>query len=63
MVKVRNGPFFRAGYADGGGALVDWTVSVGTGYDLFGGRDLAAIGLNWARAPGTATNPRDQWTA
>jgi len=58
-------PFFRAGYADGGGALVDRTVSVGTGYDLFGGRDLAAIGLNWARAPGTATvpNPRDQFTA
>ena len=58
-------PFFRAGYADGGGALVDRTVSVGTGYDLFGGRDLAAIGLNWARAPGTATvpDPRDQFTA
>ncbi|MGA9251881.1 MAG: carbohydrate porin [Roseobacter sp.] len=39
-------------------------MSVGTGYDLFRSRELAAIGLNWARALGTATvtNPRDQFT-
>jgi len=29
-------------------------------FDLFGGRHLAAIGLNWARAPGTVPNPRDR---
>lgn len=58
-------PFFRAGYADGGGAFVDRSISIGTGYDLFGGRDLVAVGLNWGRAPKStgAPGPRDQYTA
>jgi porin len=44
-------PFLRAGYAKGGGTLVDRSVSVGTEYTLFGGRDQLGIGLNWGRAP------------
>lgn len=35
------------------------TVSVGTGCDARGGKDLAGIGLNWGRAPNT---DRDQYT-
>ncbi|MEY8120720.1 MULTISPECIES: carbohydrate porin [unclassified Falsihalocynthiibacter] len=55
-------PFFKAGYSDGGGTFVDRSVSIGTGYDLFSGRDLVAVGLNWGRAPksATLTNPPDQ---
>lgn len=52
-------PFLRAGYADGGGRPLDRSVSIGTGYDARGGKDLAGIGLNWARAP---DNSRDQFT-
>lgn len=52
-------PFLRAGYADGGGTALDRSVSVGTGYDTRGGKDLAGLGLNWGRAPGS---PRDQFT-
>lgn len=49
-------PFFRAGYANGGGTLLDRSVSVGTGYDARGGKDLAGIGVNWGRAPGSSRN-------
>ena len=52
-------PFFRAGYADGGGRKLDRSVSIGTGYDARGGKDLAGLGLNWGRAP---DNSRDQFT-
>jgi porin len=52
-------PFFRAGYADGGGRSLDRSVSIGTGYDARGGKDLAGLGLNWGRAPG---NSRDQYS-
>ena len=52
-------PFLRGGYADGGGRPLDRSVSIGTGYDARGGKDLAGIGLNWARAP---DNSRDQFT-
>lgn len=52
-------PFLRAGYADGGGASLDRTVSVGTGYDARDGQDLAGVGLSWGRAP---DNDRDQYT-
>lgn len=57
-------PFFRAGYADGGGGPVERSVSVGTGYTLFGARDQLGVGLNWGRAPqGTNVGqPRDQYT-
>lgn len=52
-------PFFRAGYADGGGRQLDRSVSIGTGYEARGGADLAGIGLNWGRAPDSS---RDQFT-
>jgi porin len=52
-------PFLRGGYADGGGRPLDRSVSIGTGYDARGGKDLAGMGLNWARAP---DNSRDQFT-
>ncbi len=52
-------PFLRAGYADGAGTSLDRTVSIGTGYDVCDGKDLAGIALSWGRAPG---NDRDQYT-
>ena len=52
-------PFLRAGYADGGGTFLDRAISVGTGYDARGGRDLAGLGLGWGRAPGSL---QDQYT-
>lgn len=52
-------PFFRAGYADGGGVPMDRTISIGTGYDARGGEDLAGVGVNWGRAP---ESMRDQYT-
>jgi len=52
-------PYFRAGYADGGGASLDRTISIGTGYDARDSQDLAGIGLSWGRAP---DNDRDQYT-
>ncbi len=64
-VAERWTPFFRAGYADGGGALVDRSISIGTGYSLFNGRDQLGIGLNWSKAPQGTTSgqSRDQYTA
>jgi porin len=57
-------PFFRAGYADGGGALLDRSVSIGTGYSLFDGRDQLGVGLNWGKAPENSKTKtdRDQYT-
>ena len=49
-------PFFRTGYSDGGGPSLDRAVSVGTGYDARGGKDLAGVGVNWGRAPGSTRN-------
>lgn len=49
-------PFFRAGYSDGGGAPLDRSVSLGTGYDVRDGQDLAGLALNWGRAPGSSLN-------
>ena len=58
-------PFVRAGFSDGGGALVDRTVSAGLGRRLTHRTDdYAAIGFNWGRPPAGAegTSPRDQYT-
>ena len=52
-------PFFRAGYAQGGGRQLDRSVSIGTGYEARGGEDLAGFGVNWGKATG---NPRDQYS-
>ncbi|WP_170574697.1 carbohydrate porin [Ruegeria atlantica] len=58
-------PFIRAGYANGGGAPVDRSVSVGTGYSVFDGRDQLGFGLNWSRSPQDTVvrSTRDQYTA
>ncbi|MCB1231837.1 MAG: carbohydrate porin [Verrucomicrobiae bacterium] len=52
-------PFLRAGYAEDAGVSLDRAVSIGTGYDARGGKDLAGIGLGWGQAPGI---DRDQLT-
>lgn len=64
-IAERWSPFLRAGYADGGGALVDRAVSIGTGYSLFDGRDQIGAGVGWARAPSRTTGDatRNQYTA
>ena len=57
-------PFVRAGYSDGGGALVDRTVSAGLGYRINDRNDYVGLGANWGR-PATesaADNSRDQYT-
>lgn len=56
-------PFFRAGVSDGGGALVDRSISTGVGYKLNEKNDFVGLGLNWGRTG--AMNPwpdRDQYT-
>ena len=54
-------PFLRAGYSDGGGALLEKTVSGGVGYYFKESKDLAGFGLNWGRPPGSGLD--DQYTA
>jgi len=49
-------PFLRAGYSDGGGALVDRMVGTGIGYRLNERNDYLAFGAGWARAPGSSEN-------
>jgi len=49
-------PFFRAGYSDGGGAIVDRAISTGVGYKLSGRDDFVGFGAGWARAPGSDEN-------
>ena len=57
-------PFFRAGYSDGGGALLKRVVSTGIGYASSGRHDYVGVGASWARAPaGSGSDPnRDQYT-
>lgn len=52
-------PFFRAGYSDGGAALMQATVSTGLGYQREN-RDVAAFGFSWGK-PATGAL-RDQYT-
>lgn len=57
-------PFFRAGYADDGGALLERSVEVGLGYYFPSSTDQLAIGLEWGK-PSESTfgeNLRDQVT-
>lgn len=49
-------PFFRAGYSDGGGALVDRSVGAGVGYRINERNDYVGVGAAWARAPGSDEN-------
>jgi len=52
-------PFLRAEFGNGGGALLERSVSLGTGYDLRKGQDVLGLALNWGRAPDSS---RDQYT-
>lgn len=47
---------FRVGYANGGGTALDRSISFATAYEARGGKDLAGLGLNWGRAPGSSLN-------
>jgi len=40
-------PFFRGGYADEGGTLLQKSLSAGLGYNAFGGRDQLGVAVNW----------------
>jgi len=42
-------PFLRAGYADGGGAIMDRSISAGFGYSPERRGDRFGLGLNWSR--------------
>lgn len=49
-------PFARAGYSDGGGALVDRTISIGSGYEIKDSEDFVGFGANWGRPDTTLTD-------
>lgn len=53
-------PFLRGGYSDGGGALLEASVSGGIGYYFAESKDLLGVGLNWGRPPDGALE--DQFT-
>lgn len=57
-------PFFRAGYSDGGGAILERSVSVGLGYQVNVRNDYLGLGANWGRPPeeATAGQSEDQYT-
>ena len=44
-------PFIRAGYSDGGGALIEKSAGAGFGYYFSESKDLIGLGLNWGRPP------------
>ena len=54
-------PFLRAGYSDGGGALLEKSVSAGIGYYFNESKDLIGLGVNWGQPPDRNLN--DQYTA
>jgi len=49
-------PFFRGGYSDSGGILVDRTLSTGFGYAIGDEDNFFGFGLNWGRAPDVERN-------
>jgi porin len=58
-------PFFRAGYAEDGGALWECSIGAGVGYHTRKKGDLLGVGLNWSRPSEDAFGPGldDQYTA
>jgi porin len=40
-------PFVRGGYANDGGSLLEKSLSIGLGYNTFGGRDQLGVAANW----------------
>jgi porin len=57
-------PFFRAGYSDGGGAILERSISTGVGYRLNLRNDYIGFGANWGRPPADPTGGKadDQYT-
>jgi porin len=58
-------PFLRVGYGDGGGALLERSISAGVGRYTDDGQGVFGLGLNWGR-PNRAlfgADARDQYTA
>jgi porin len=58
-------PFARFGYSDGGGALLERSLSVGLGYFANTKSDTLGVGLNWGRPAEETFGPdlEDQYTA
>ena len=58
-------PFFRAGYAEDGGALWKGSISAGLGYHTRRNGDMLGVGLNWSRPSEDTFGPGldDQYTA
>ena len=54
-------PFVRAGYSDGGGALLESHFGGGVGYYFGDSKDLLGVGLDWGRPPDSGLG--DQYTA
>jgi len=42
-------PFVRGGYARDGGTLLQKSLSIGLGYNTFGGRDQLGVAFNWGQ--------------
>jgi len=57
-------PFFRLGYADGGGAIVDRSLNTGIGYKLNDRNEYIGFGIGWARAQSDIeeVKERDQYS-
>ncbi len=57
-------PFLRVGYADGGGAVLERSVSAGLGYFFTQRSDVLGLGLNWGRPNEKTFGPGrdDQYT-
>lgn len=49
LIKETWEPYFRAGYADEGGALWDRMISIGVGYNTGRQTDQVGLGVNWGR--------------
>jgi porin len=58
-------PFVRAGYADGGGSVMQKSVSVGAGYQPDPGGNVLGLGFNWGEVNEDTWGPglSDQLTA
>jgi porin len=56
--------FLRLGYGDGGGALLDRSVSTGLAHKAADNRSVVGLGLNWSRPneDSSGAHARDQYT-
>ena len=50
-------PFFRAGYADDGGSLLERSLSTGFGYQRTPGKNLLGFGFNWGEPSESSFGP------